>query len=263
MALPWLDVDCDSLRPFTPSSHFRFFSAEDWNLANPLQTCQLIVERKGDVLVLAFLAGGSLFCQSVLDYSITRSGNRGVMMDQLVEAAVDTSRYFVTRIQGPKGSSIQQTALIGFGFRERDTAVDFRESLQFYQRAMEREQQADEIRHNSTDYSIPKLGENEKIHVNLKSGGSSKVSSTITRTSPSHSGGGSVPLLLKKPPPPSSSATPTEESTAYSATDSTECLSNSLGRKKIEEVEKKQEAGGDDRDDHDDDDDWAEFQSAS
>jgi hypothetical protein len=125
---------------------------------------------------------------------------------------------------------------------------------------MQREHRADEISHKATEYSIPTLGENEKIHVNLRSGGSSKISSTITKTSPSHGGCGPVPLLLKKPPPSSSSATSTEVSAASTVDDSAESLSSSVGEIQIEEVEKAQQPG---RDDRDDDDDWAEFQSAS
>lgn len=205
--------------------------AEDWNLAQPLQTCRLLVERRGDVLVLEFTTAetGALFCQSSIDLRASTGSAGDIVrepqrqLEQWVEPAVDTSRYFAVKIQGVGG----REALVGFGFRERDQATDFRESIQYYERAMRREREAATRQHqqqgnnndNAVDgtsktsgttsigrssdggsgFRIPQLAEGEKIHVNR--GGKS----TITHNK-SGSGTSGVPLLKKKPPPASSSS---------------------------------------------------------
>lgn len=81
--------------------------AEHWDLANPLQTCGFQVERRGNDLFLLFTTDdhSKLFALAKCHNNAARS----------VEAVVDSSRYFVTHIEGAQGKS----ALIGFGFRER------------------------------------------------------------------------------------------------------------------------------------------------
>jgi adaptin ear-binding coat-associated protein 1/2 len=279
------DMPCSHL--LSPVSFVGNVRAEDWNLANPLQTCQLIVERRGDALVLEFSVAGALFCQSVIDLSSASPDAPKLTLEQLVEAAVDTSRYFVTRIQGPTkdggkkgGHGAAASALIGFGFRERDTAVDFRESIQFYQRAMQREQKADQSSQHASEYSIPKLGEDEKIHVNFGGAGGKKkkVSATITKApaggssapSPGASGSSSAPLLLKKPPPPSDSvpATDSPPKPVDSVHEVTEQLSSSsLGLIPPDEIgtqSRTPDSGANDKvDNEDDENDWDDFQSAA
>lgn len=155
--------------------------AEDWNLADPLKTCSLVVERREDVLVLEFYADGGIFAQSQLDVS------KGGTTAQLLEQCVDTSRYFAVKIQGAGG----REALIGFGFRDRDQATDLRESLQHYEKSIQRESEA----HDSVgNYHVPQLAEGEKIHVGMKTGKTRvvKAGTNIKKT-------GAVPLL-KKPP---------------------------------------------------------------
>jgi adaptin ear-binding coat-associated protein 1/2 len=283
-------VPCSHL--LVPVSFVGNVRAEDWNLANPLQTCQLIVERRGDALVLEFSVAGALFCQSVIDLSPASASASSpdapkLTMEQMVEAAVDTSRYFVTRIQGPTkdggkkgGHGAAASALIGFGFRERDAAVDFRESIQFYQRAMQREQKADQSSQHVSGYSIPKLGEDEKIHVNFGGAGGKKkkVSATITKApavgssapSADASGSSSAPLLLKKPPPPSDSVPATESAPkpVDSVHEVTEQLSSSsLGLSPPDEIgthNRTPDSGANEKGDNEDDEnDWDEFQSAA
>jgi adaptin ear-binding coat-associated protein 1/2 len=283
------DMPCSHL--LVPVSFVGNNRADDWNLANPLQTCQLIVERRGDVLVLEFSVAGALFCQSVIDLSPASAASPDapkLTLEQMVEAAVDTSRYFVTRIQGPtttkdggkKGG--HGAALIGFGFRERDTAVDFRESIQFYQRAMQREQKAeDQSSQHASEYSIPKLGEDEKIHVNFGGAGGKKkkVSATITKApagstgsgpSPGASGSSSAPLLLKKPPPPSDSvpATDSPPKPVDSVHEVTEQLSSSsLGLPLLDAIgtlNRTPDSGASEKvENEDDENDWDDFQSAA
>lgn len=92
-------------------------SAEDWDLARPLETCRLVVERRGDALVLEFLAVSAcagatadpprLVCRS------TVQAVQGRVPPGFLESVVDSSRYFAVRIQDGAGKE----ATIGFGFR--------------------------------------------------------------------------------------------------------------------------------------------------
>mmetsp|Transcript_16292 Transcript_16292/g.32757 ORF Transcript_16292/g.32757 Transcript_16292/m.32757 type:complete len:273 (-) Transcript_16292:76-894(-) len=162
--------------------------AEDWNLATPLKECSLLVERRGDAFVLEFQhSGNQVFALATCD--VTKGGSA----EHFLEQVVDSSRYFVVKIQGGGG----REALIGFGFRDRDKAIDLRESLQHYQRAMERESQSETS--PTSKFKVPELAEGEKIHVNVPGKGKS-------RTKGKSAGGGGGLFLLKKPPPPADGA---------------------------------------------------------
>ncbi|CAJ1955131.1 unnamed protein product [Cylindrotheca closterium] len=152
--------------------------AENWDLSTPLETCGLQVERRDNDLFLLFTTEShtKLFALAKCQSNPARS----------VEPVMDSSRYFVTHIQNNQGKS----ALIGFGFRERDVAIDLLGNLQQFQKSIERELQAKSMKVKE----IPKLGEGEKIHVNL---GTSKRKSANASSKKKNSGG---PFLLKKPP---------------------------------------------------------------
>ena len=144
------------------------------------------MERRADAFVLEFQhSGNQVFAQATCDVT------KGASATHFLEQVVDSSRYFVVKIQGGGG----REALIGFGFRDRDEATDLRESLQHYQKAMEREAQSESTPVN--DFKVPELAEGEKIHINVPGKGK-------TRTKKSGGGGGL--LLLKKPPPPADGA---------------------------------------------------------
>jgi hypothetical protein len=113
-----------------------------------------------------------------------------------IEGTIDSSRYFTLRITNSNKSSSSNTdnnnnnsnreAIIGFGFRNRDDAIDLREALQYYESSMRRQYEAtlNSILHNNNNddniissssndtlnqkYIIPKLAENERIHIRLK-----------------------------------------------------------------------------------------------
>jgi hypothetical protein len=132
--------------------------------------------------VLEFQHSGQVFAMATCD--VTKGGNAAVFLEQ----TVDSSRYFVVKIQGAGG----REAVIGFGFRDRDEATDLRESLQHYQKAMGREAQSESA--PASTFHVPQMAEGEKIHVNVKGG------SKRSKEKSSSKGGGM--LLLKKPPPP-------------------------------------------------------------
>lgn len=157
--------------------------AEDWNLSTPLKTCTLVVERRADVLVMEFSSEGSLFCTAQIDCTA------GQKTEQWLEQVVDSSRYFVVKIQGGGG----REALVGFGFRDRDQAIDMRESIQHYERSIKRELEGGA---KFDSFSVPKMNDGEKIHVNR--GGKSTISKQESASKAK--GSGAVPLLKKKPP---------------------------------------------------------------
>ena len=159
--------------------------AEDWNLADPLKTCDLLVERRGDSLVLEFQHDGGVFAAGQLD------ATKGGKVAQFLEQVVDSSRYFVVKIQGDGG----REALIGFGFRDREKATDLRESLDHYEKSIQREAEAGSSKLGS--YHVPKLEDGEQIHVDV---GKKKGKSTVVKKE--KTGDGAIPLLSKKPPPP-------------------------------------------------------------
>ena len=147
------------------------------------------MERRGDTLALEFGSDGKLFAQSVIDCSPQESGQQKRVQHWL-EQVVDSSRYFTLKISGQGG----REATIGFGFRDREVATDLRESTQHYEASIRREVEAAETLANAPKYSIPKLAEGEKIHVNTGKEGSSRAKK------PSQSG--KVPILKKPPPSP-------------------------------------------------------------
>jgi adaptin ear-binding coat-associated protein 1/2 len=159
-------------------------------LANPLKTCSLLVERRGDAIALEFQHGSPAQQFALATLDVTKGGNA----KSFLEPTVDSSRYFVVKIQGDGG---KREALIGFGFRDRDAAIDLREALQHYEKSLQRQEKAASSLTGS--FSIPPMEEGQQIHVNI---GNGKKSSTSVRKKEKGSAAGSAPTLLKKPPPP-------------------------------------------------------------
>jgi Protein of unknown function (DUF1681) len=170
-----------------------------------LATCSLLVERRGDQLVLEFLkeaddpsstsSSPPVFAQSVIDCSMQQNDQDPPQIRHWIEGTVDSSRYFTLRIAS---AANKREALIGFGFRDRDQAVDLRESLQFYEASMKREQEAMLLMSKVSEYSIPKLAEGERIHVRT---GKELTNTSHKKKDNTKSTTPSLPILLKKPPP--------------------------------------------------------------
>lgn len=155
-------------------------SAEQWDLAKPLQTCGFQVERRNNDLYLLFTTENHtrLFALAKLHEENAAKS---------VEPVMDSSRYFVVQVQ-----AAGKSAYVGFGFRDRDVAIDLLGNLQQFQKSIQREQQAKHMK----VAEIPKLAAGEKIHIsfgNKQPGGKKK------QHKPSGGGGGG-PILLKKPP---------------------------------------------------------------
>jgi hypothetical protein len=95
--------------------------------------------------------------------------------DGAVDRCVDSSRYFVLRVENAKGQHI----FIGLAFNERNDAFDFNVSLEDARREKEAEEKPVVLETGpAKDYSI-KSG--EKIHIavsKVKSGGSTRKASS-------------------------------------------------------------------------------------
>ena len=169
--------------PLATASGYR---ANDWNLAEPIETCGFQIERRNNDLYLLFTMSNhtKLFALSKIE------GN-----NHNVETVMDSSRYFVCKIL-KSSEGVTKTALLGFGFRDRDIAIDLLANLQQFRQSIDRELEAKELA--SKTKAIPTLGQGEKIHVRIP-GSKGK---TTTVKSPSTTSKPSVgrPILLKKPP---------------------------------------------------------------
>lgn len=193
-------------------------SAEDWDLAKPLQTCSLVVERRDDSCIISLFSkklkqGGpkgatedALFALCHIDLE------GGKKVGQFVESVADSSRYFVVRISD---ENTGRHASIGMGFRERDDASNFRVALQEYERSLQRERTAEAI-HMAYEGEIdgdrkpspsPEIGnltlkDGEKIHIDLKGKSTTIVEMPANKLASSKGSSGALPLLKKPPPSP-------------------------------------------------------------
>jgi hypothetical protein len=106
-------------------------------LTKPLQCVSLRIERRGYALLLVFTythgsqGKNKLFALCTIDLV-----EKEHPLDHYVEAALDSTRYFVVRVTDEKAG---REALIGLGFREREEAGDFRAALAKYESDISRE----------------------------------------------------------------------------------------------------------------------------
>jgi hypothetical protein len=201
--------------PLTTVSGYR---ANDWNLATPLQTCGFQVERRDNDLYLLFTVENhtKLFALSkvrtghsgISDSGSGGSGSESTNTEQRssIESVVDSSRYFVTKIQDPQTG---KEAMLGFGFRDREVAIDLMGNLQQFQRSIQREIDAK----NMKVTEIPPLQPGHKMHISLPpsivakrqqqqqqaDAGATKKDRPSSNTTTSRSAAGGH-FLLKKPP---------------------------------------------------------------
>jgi len=224
--------------------------AEDWNLPSPLATCALKAIRRDNSLLVKLLASrpkengppGSteqyLFAQSTVTFSMKNENNNNheihtifaQHLDHSITNVVDSSRYFVIRIQNEQ---TKREASVGVGFRERDDATNFKMACMEFVKIMAREYK---VLHNITesqfdsyteasnnDSTLPSslntklsLKEGEKIHVSIpiKSGSKEIKDEIDIQHQHKHKQSdykkknkvliGKGGLFLKKPPPPPS-----------------------------------------------------------
>eukprot|EP00574_Skeletonema_japonicum_P007463 CAMPEP_0201716004 /NCGR_PEP_ID=MMETSP0593-20130828/2078_1 /ASSEMBLY_ACC=CAM_ASM_000672 /TAXON_ID=267983 /ORGANISM="Skeletonema japonicum, Strain CCMP2506" /LENGTH=281 /DNA_ID=CAMNT_0048205677 /DNA_START=59 /DNA_END=904 /DNA_ORIENTATION=- len=238
------------------------FFAADWNLATPLATCSLIVNRRDDSLCINIMADrpkanappgateSYLFAQSIIQVKSAKSSHK---LEHWVEPVVDSSRYFAMRIRDSRSG---REAFIGIGFRERNDATNFRMTMEDYVAALKREEKAQVLHrqfeqsseHQSSEgdgggeqqplpaMSNLSLKEGEKIHININGGGGSKrVTPAATKKVTPKKG---LVGLRKPPPPPDANVATTRASfTGNTATSNTQ-----------------------EKDAEEDDDEWGDFE---
>ena len=262
-----------------------FDRADDWDLANPLQTCTLTVERRDHRLILRLMAlhpnengppGATvpvLFAQS--NIQITPD----LPMTHFCDAVIDSSRYFCVKIVDP---SQGRSAHIGLGFRERDDASNFRMALQDYERSLQRERTAEEMQakykhnddnddnyNNNDDDSQGKhpfaLQQGEKIRVQIK-GRPTKEKQTKQTTLTLAAAASNVPLL--RIPPPPSAIPPAISGSDLDMVEKTHTASLSYDNEEDEKTVDSADAVGDgitiddDNEEDDLDDEWNDFQGS-
>lgn len=107
-------------------------SADNWNLAKPLQRCSLQVQQKGHQVLLIFMTQKEseqvLFAHCTIDLSDSSKS-----LAEYFEPVLDSTRYFVIHITD---EASDRKAHVGIGFRERDDANHLKEILEDYAQAM-------------------------------------------------------------------------------------------------------------------------------
>ncbi|CAI0396368.1 unnamed protein product [Linum tenue] len=125
-----------------------------------------------------------------------------------VETVVDSSRYFVLRIEENVGGRLRH-AFIGLGFRERTEAYDFQAALHDHMKYLDKKKTAEEMeqhfQHTSgLDYSL-KEGETLVLQIKNKPGRGIKsqfFEQGLNNLSLEEKGASKEPILSIRPPPP-------------------------------------------------------------
>lgn len=189
-----------------------------------------------------------------------------------VEAVIDSSRYFVLRIEENIDGRLRH-AFIGIGFRERTEAYDFQAALHDHMKYLDKKKTAEEMEQHyqhssSVDYSL-KEGETLVLQIkNNRSGGN--VKSKFFEQGANNSSEEkserkeSIPCIKLPPPPPSpgSPATPqkspTDSPTKLSLEKSTEVETSKIVKEETEHEKSPENQSTQDVVD----DDFGDFQAA-
>eukprot|EP01156_Anaeramoeba_ignava_P005874 Anaeramoba_ignava/a347219_194.p3 GENE.a347219_194~~a347219_194.p3 ORF type:complete len:197 (+),score=51.56 a347219_194:24-593(+) len=152
------------------------YRCSEWE-GNHMWTGRLKVVAKGEdcTIRLEDSESGKIFAQCPVDTSNNQS----------VIPAVDSSRFFVLRIEDGKGHH----AFIGMGFQERTDAFDFNLALQDHKKEIERKKNPPKFDGPTEDLS---LKQGETIRINL--------SGMPTTTSTKKAKSTSKKITLKPPP---------------------------------------------------------------
>ncbi|KAK7290857.1 hypothetical protein RIF29_05591 [Crotalaria pallida] len=143
-----------------------------------------------------------------------------------VEPVIDSSRYFVLRIEENIGGRLRH-AFIGLGFRERTEAYDFQAALHDHMKYLDKKKTAEEMEQqyqqcSSVDYSL-KEGETLVLQIKTNKSGRSVKSKFFEQglNNSSEEKGGekeSLPSIkLPPPPPPPLSPAATVQNTAINS----------------------------------------------
>uniref|UniRef100_A0A023GIG1 Putative necap endocytosis associated 1 n=1 Tax=Amblyomma triste TaxID=251400 RepID=A0A023GIG1_AMBTT len=172
-----------------PRATNRGYRAADWKLDAPewKGRMRLVTKGKECILKLEDKVSGELFAKCPIDKY------PGIA----VEAVMDSSRYFVIRLQDDSG----RAAFIGIGFADRGDSFDLNVALQDHFKWLEK---SEELEKGASDPSQPQLDlsfkEGQTIKISMNIGHKSGSGKNRPRAAMSgSSGGGGIGLL---PPPP-------------------------------------------------------------
>jgi adaptin ear-binding coat-associated protein 1/2 len=203
----------------TPSGH----RAEDWGLADPLYTGMLRMFQADTKLRIVLYAYRDTTTLKETDDNLIPFGECPIEVKPkediiaFVDAVIDSSRYFVIKLKDPNST---RTTSIGIGFRDREVAFDFKNSLNEYVRYIDRMALGEELAKQNMEKEANdgegeecetggekgassllahlSLGEGQKIHVQTKF---TKKASSIANNSNKPIGGGFLA------PPPAAGST--------------------------------------------------------
>eukprot|EP01147_Barroeca_monosierra_P004182 gene4182-6528_t len=135
-----------------PRPSTKGYRAADWGLDKPIFTGRIKVITKGKLCTIAIQdpATGKLFAEAPI---------RGDEVSKVVESVVDSSRYFVLRVEN-KG----QHAFLGIGFQERSEAFDFNVTLMDFTKTLRKEKESLEPYTPKHDFTL-KDGQTMKINI--------------------------------------------------------------------------------------------------
>ncbi|XP_072994999.1 uncharacterized protein At1g03900 [Typha latifolia] len=183
------------------------YRADEWNVNKWVWEGALRVVSKGEecIIRLEDSKTGELYARAFL-----RDGE-----PHPVEAVIDSSRYFVLRIE-ENIDGRQRHAFIGIGFRERPQAYDFQAALHDHMKYLNKKKTAEEMEQHyqttsSVDYS---LKEGETLVLQLKNKGGHRVKSAFFEQGLNNlsldekENTKDTKICLKPPPPPPAPLSP-------------------------------------------------------
>ncbi|KAJ8435116.1 hypothetical protein Cgig2_020759 [Carnegiea gigantea] len=187
------------------------YRADEWDVNKWAWEGAMKVISKGEECIISLedKSTGELYARAFL-----REGE-----PHPVEPVIDSSRYFVLRIEENIGGRLRH-AFIGIGFRERPEAYDFQAALHDHMKYLNKKKTAEEMEQqfqNSSmvDYSL-KDGETLVLQLKNKPGGhvkSKSIDQGVNNLSLADTAKPKEPLLsIKPPPPPPTTFSPTSNS---------------------------------------------------
>eukprot|EP00056_Hartaetosiga_gracilis_P019557 m.14877 g.14877 ORF g.14877 m.14877 type:complete len:257 (-) comp7771_c0_seq1:942-1712(-) len=141
--------------------------AADWGLDKPLWEGRMRVVTKGKNCTISLDDKGQLFAEAPI---------KGDEVSRVVEPVVDSSRYFVLRVENNG-----RHAFLGAGFKERAEAFDFNVALQDFTRSLHKEKESLEPYQPKHDFSL-KAGEKIKISIKKKKETAEDADGTTTNS---------------------------------------------------------------------------------
>ncbi|KAL9243763.1 hypothetical protein vseg_017613 [Gypsophila vaccaria] len=191
------------------------YRADEWDVNKWAWEGALKVISKGEecIIKLEDKSTGELYARAFL-----RKGE-----PHPVEAVIDSSRYFVLRIEENIGGRLRH-AFIGIGFRERTEAYDFQAALHDHMKYLDKKKTAEEMEQqfqssSAVDYSL-KDGETIVLQLKNKPGGGNiktkAIEQGVSNLSVTEKSKSNEPLLSIKPPPPPPTLSPTSPRTPTS-----------------------------------------------